>query len=622
MLFGATAACKRDQVQSNVKEFELSSDICGDLTKATEARHAAYGQTREEYFAALVANETKILDYEIPRYQRRLAEFGAPSAPADGPQGPSKPLAGVPGRETSEAPVAQQPSQMQRPPAAPQASPLAVPQGTPTTARPSTLNLASSSNAAGVNSGAALAREVCPGCTKDAVARQLAMLEANRSKIGSCPAPTASAATEAKDRETVIQALTTVVSNATDAAPLCQWWGEHAGGVGANRDRCKRESIESMCRVALSAGVGIGSTVATEERPSDGSILTNIVRPVPLALKDAIVGCLQQMSYDVVKNALRTARTREFVPQFTRDMARQAIDSDQLGPSGKQEKITELKKQIALALCKSAAEIVSSQIDEQPQINFDHPCAAIFHRSKSRLKACSETMGSGCRIAGGEIDLRNFLPEGSIDDKPLETLAVEAANTIASAGCEALKTGPICGAISEAGAQIRSAIVTGNNAWAHCVGTDQMGACGGTVFAEWALGVKSGDAGEPVRIAQPSVENPGYHETEVCWCFNSCYQDDMGSDTELSRHNYYTQIARGDAGVRECQNKEGRWDWTGDKSRSGHHLYWRLHECGIVKARSRTSEGFASAGGFEVQVNGRWYYKNMTSDSGSCPAGL
>ena len=97
--------------------------------------------------------------------------------------------------------------------------------------------------------------------------------------------------------------------------------------------------------------------------------------------------------------------------------------------------------------------------------------------------------------------------------------------------------------------------MTGNNDWAHCVGTDQAGACAGTVLAEKWLGVKVADIKEPVRTAVPSTEKPGYVEKDVCWCLYSCYQDDWGSNTELHRSNFYTVISNGAAGNRECKIK-------------------------------------------------------------------
>jgi len=74
--------------------------------------------------------------------------------------------------------------------------------------------------------------------------------------------------------------------------------------------------------------------------------------------------------------------------------------------------------------------------------------------------------------------------------------------------------------------------------------------------------------------------------------------------------------------AKECVNQDGRWNWTGSKSKSGYHLYWKKHGCGIYAARSKSKDGFDSAGGFELKVGGNWVYKNITSQSGSCPAGI
>ena len=121
------------------------------------------------------------------------------------------------------------------------------------------------------------------------------------------------------------------------------------------------------------------------------------------------------------------------------------------------------------------------------------------------------------------------------------------------------------------------------------------------------------------QVAVPSKEVPGTFEKNVCWCDYSCYQDDWGSDTELSRSNFYTVISGGDAGGRECRNQDSRWNWTGANSSEGYKVYWKKHGCEVVKARSKDQEGFASSGGFEVYYGGKWIYKNMSATSGSCP---
>jgi hypothetical protein len=60
----------------------------------------------------------------------------------------------------------------------------------------------------------------------------------------------------------------------------------------------------------------------------------------------------------------------------------------------------------------------------------------------------------------------------------------------------------------------------------------------------------------------------------------------------------------------------------GQKSKAGYHLYWKKNDCGIYPARSNSTQGFAAAGGFELNVGGKWVYKNITAQSGSCPSGI
>jgi len=79
----------------------------------------------------------------------------------------------------------------------------------------------------------------------------------------------------------------------------------------------------------------------------------------------------------------------------------------------------------------------------------------------------------------------------------------------------------------------------------------------------------------------------------------------LGKNTELYSRNYYTVISNGAAGDRECNNKQGKWNWTDEKSK-GYNVFWKLGQCDVVKARSKNKTGFASGGGFEVYWKNKW----------------
>lgn len=632
-LFSLTLGCKVENQSSGVKEFEFSSDICADLQKATDTRwNASAGTSKAQYHAQLVASERQVLDYELPRYRQRLNDMQTNNGPANGPGGKDIPLPNTPDKSTPDdpskavAPVAPTSTGQSEGAIAPVvgANPSAVNQGGLGLQNPS-------------QSSTATALQACPGCSLQEVESRLRLLEQNKTRIASCQFNDNSVSTQTgvdpsdpeagltaqqkADRANSVNQIKDLILGASNAKALCEWWGTVSSGTGANRDRCQRESITGFCQAALSSAGSVTTGVINES--SDGKIVADVAKTIPGAVKTAMIGCVQQLAYDTVKDALRNAGTRQFLPDATKQLAKDAIDSDGLSQQARAEKAAQLKKEIALLICKAGTSLVASQIEAEPQINYDHPCRAIFATSKSRARACLNTTGSACKIAAGDIDLANFLPEGAIDDKPVAALVTEAGNVIAGAACQAggKVSSAACATISEAAAQIRSAITSGNNDWAHCLGTDQAGACTGTVVTEYMLGVKVADFKEPIRATVPS-ETPGYFEKDVCWCYYSCYQDDWGSNKELHKSNYYTLISNGAAGERDCTRQDGRWNWTGDKSKEGYHLYWKKHDCSIYRARSRDNEGFASSGGFEVNINGRWVYKNMTATSGSCPSGI
>jgi hypothetical protein len=467
---------------------------------------------------------------------------------------------------------------------------------------------------------------VCPGCDQSTIERKLAALKKNKAAIGSCiyrdsavPSNSSSSSDpsqgltekEKAERAVAVEKMKAMIYAATQPKELCNWFAQHSSGVGANRDRCQRDIVASFCKGL----VDIGGDAAVDYINGTGSAAgtaTDLVKPIPGIVKDAIIGCSQQWAYDKFKEALRDG-TFGSLSKAVKDQAKAAIKSDKLGPVSEQEKIAELKKNIALAICKAGAGLVASQIDETPQVNYDHPCAAIFQGSKSRAKACLNTTASGCKIAAGDVDIKNFFPKGITDDRPLATLSAEAANTIAKMGCKS--TGKVgsaaCATISEAAAQIRSAITTGNNDWAHCLGTDQAGACAGTKMAELWLGIRVEDLKTPFR--QPyELKIPGKSAImieDACVCDHACYEDDWATDSLLKQGVYAQRaIGAGSAGVRECANMEGAWNWINPnagymKSKNGYYLYWKTTNCRIKQLKDSSPLDSSDPGGVKFSAS-------------------
>lgn len=602
-------SCKEKASNSSNKEFEFSVNICRDLQMAVDKRWTSgLGMSKSAYHSKLVSQETSIINYELPRYRRRLSEINSGIGPANGPTGKESSL---PPKLNSPA----RPPASQKDPSDGLSSP--IPSGI--------LALADSSS----SKPTTVATEVCPGCDQNTIARRLQILEKNSSLISTCsyhdnanPSQSSSAddpekgltEQEKADRAVAVKKMKDLIYAATQPKQLCDWFSRWSSGSGASRDRCRREIIEGFCNTVVDASGNIGVDVINGTSSASG-VASQVLKPIPSAIKDAMIGCSQQWAYNKFKDALRDG-TYSSLTKAVKDQAIDAIKSDKLSPVSQQEKIAELKKNIALAVCKAGASLVASQIDESPQINYDHPCKAIFQGSKSRAKACLNTTASGCRIAAGDIDVRNFLPEGVIDNKPLATLTAEAVNTISSMGCKSIgKVGSAaCASISEAASQIRSAIVTGNNDWAHCVGTDQAGACSGTVVTELWLGVKVSDFKEPIRPPYIISEDPSAKVEDLCVCEHSCFEDDWGSDSRVANGQFASIIHANDAGVRDCKNYEGRWNWMNSstgylKSKNGYHLYWKTSQCQIRQIKNRAtvdpdSSDYKMTG--DVKSGGKW----------------
>lgn len=619
------SSCKKNESGSSTKEFEFSSDICRDLQLAVDKRwSSSLGMSKAAYHSRLVLQETSIINYELPRYRRRSSEIKSDLGPANGPSGQEKPL----------------------PPKANSPTRLPPPQNDPidgiSSPIPSGILALSASSGSKLSTAAT---EVCPGCDQATIARRLQVLEKNSSIIETCsyrdstnPSQSSSvvdpekglSAQEKADRAVAVKKMQELIYAATQPKQLCDWFARWSSGSGVSRDRCRREMVEGFCNTVVDAGGSVGVDIMNGA--SSGSRVTSqILKPIPSAVKDVMIGCSQQWAYDKFKAALRDG-TFSSLTTAVKDQATNAIKSDKLGPVSQQEKIAELKKNIALAVCKAGAGLIASQIDESPQVNYDNPCKAIFQGGKSRAKACLNTTASGCRIAAGDIDVRNFLPKGVIDDsKPLASLTAEAVNTISTMGCKA--TGKIgsaaCATISEAASQIRSAILSGNNDWAHCVGTDQVGACSGTVVTEMWLGVKVSDFKEPIRTPYKIPEEPSANIEDLCVCEHACFEDDWGSDSRVASGQFATFIHANDAGVRDCKRYEGRWNWINPntgyrKSKNGYYLFWKTSNCQIKQMKNRivlNSEGSEYQMTGEIKSSGQWMKQSFNGQVETiCPA--
>lgn len=144
-----------------------------------------------------------------------------------------------------------------------------------------------------------------------------------------------------------------------------------------------------------------------------------------------------------------------------------------------------------------------------------------------------------------------------------------------------------CSVISAAAAQIKMAIKTGNNDWANCLGTTQMGACVGDQLENWMNGTQSGDAGAGVETAQTVQDTSGNNvrQQRFCWCDRNCYQNDgYFTDTKFMHQYDYSVVSdeTNGAGQRECANHmKTIWPYP-TQLRNGYKVYYQYTNCEIV----------------------------------------
>lgn len=233
----------------------------------------------------------------------------------------------------------------------------------------------------------------------------------------------------------------------------------------------------------------------------------------------------------------------------------------------------------AEAACAGGAALVGERIQSTPQLDFEHACRDLspFSRgffTKERAAACFNTSASICRIAftSGSLGVYEAVPGGkSIAHDQARKLIYAAEGALCR---KSLTTSLACNAINESGKQIYQAITTGNNDWAHCVGTDKLGACLGNLY-----GSKGWTNNNGVQMAQQTSDGSTYRG--CCWCKKKYYANDkwIAKDTMFRSENWFGVIQQGDVKSGNCGFREGKVIKNQPLTYNGHDVYYKYEDC-------------------------------------------
>ena len=373
------------------------------------------------------------------------------------------------------------------------------------------------------------------------------------------------------------QTLFDTVYSISQVSRLCDLlrYVQNAPSGELNQGSCNLEIMVNTCKV-LPNGIKAAAQVFYNDQniqiATDGVLLS--------AMKDAFMGCVkyaaQKQLIQEMKSLARVVGTSEFLQQNIRDAA-----EDSLG----KPKLAGIQKQIATAACVGASMVIGNAISQKREVDFENACG--FKFDKTRLASCFRSSGDICMILSqsGNIDVANFMPDtaskGAIFLQDVSSAVVSGA---CSLGANASKAA--CNAISAAAFQIKQALITGNNDWAHCVGSDQLGTCIGTKYAEVFGGAMSRAALDaPVAQALGSSDN---RYRKCCWCYRDYYKRYWLYPNEFFRRdNAVFVTGEGDGGAL-CQERSDYPRSELPEKVDGYPAYFVNRECGEVYVKGES----------------------------------
>ena len=229
--------------------------------------------------------------------------------------------------------------------------------------------------------------------------------------------------------------------------------------------------------------------------------------------------------------------------------------------------------QIAASFAKSVSiEAGSDACREIRKIDFT------VNVNRTFSKECLNVYASSCSAAIGSVDLRNLgiQTDGQIANFVLDTANFGLWGLCISGGPGILAS---CGVINYAANQIGTAIKTGNNDLAQCVGTSQLGACIGQLWGQGGWTNKNGV--ESVRVEVDKMKQP-WRVTGCCLCRKDFYRSQSyKTDPKTGSEWWLGVIQSGSVSGGNCSRQEAV---RGEKIGGQYHLYRDCQKVDIVGA--------------------------------------
>lgn len=387
-------------------------------------------------------------------------------------------------------------------------------------------------------------RRILDDLTERTTGERRAGYERQRARLDAC-APSAvtgdEAAAAAARNEEKRRTLIDEIAKVQSLDDLCRI-AETTALKRANVSACKAEVLKSACQRAAEGTIGTGTVSDALAGEYRGALTT----------------CVRSLAGDEAALAAET---------FAVELKRELHEGQDLDTA------------LLVAACRSGAKVVGNRLDSVPEVDFDNACGTLGSREhllkKSRIASCLRTTTDLCEIFVSHrgMALDRLIPVGEAGEAGNKEQILRALyRGIDDSVCMNGPTAHLaCRTIGEAADQILQAVKTGNNDWAHCAGTDQLGACIGTL---WGSGGFTNNNG--VETAE-TVGNQTYRG--CCWCYKDHFANDgWVSDTRIRRENWFGVIQGGDVATGNCKQMETKTG-AGEGRYQGYETYYRYADC-------------------------------------------
>jgi hypothetical protein len=155
----------------------------------------------------------------------------------------------------------------------------------------------------------------------------------------------------------------------------------------------------------------------------------------------------------------------------------------------------------------------------------------------------------------GGINVDNFLPnDAGIARQVSQNLASEVASGACKLGSATTQTA--CGVINAAAEQIKQSILTGNNDWATCVGTAQIGACIGSRIGSG--GWTNNNGVERASTGTDRQTGKQFDYKGCCLCRLEQYEAGYVYNTIVGSYDVISVIQAGDFNTGSCRYRENK----------------------------------------------------------------